>query len=566
MNFKKSHFIRLLPIIFGSVFAAYWGISRAIALRWIGDDAFISFRYARNLIEGRGLIFNIGERVEGYTNFLWTMLISGGMVLGIDPVTFGWVWGIGSYIITAAVLGWFSYRTCNCQDYAVSFIIPLAFLSILLHRDMQVWATGGLETSFLTMLITLGYVSLVLARSRGALIMAGVFFAAASLTRPDALVLFFAAVTALLIFTKKPFKSLLDFVLPVAIIFIPYWLWRWSYYGYFFPNTFYAKSADSSYVNQGLMYLWLFIKTYWGLLLYPVIIAGGMAVYYRKKNSTERRPDMAARSVQFGLVITVFHLIYVIKVGGDFMFARFFIPIIPLVFIMIESSLRIMIKDLKWLALSAILVIGTVLVRCGQFPNGEVISGITEERYHYPREKIERARKAGEIMKECLEDTEARAAFFGTHAMVVYYSEIPIAIESDAGLTDEYIAHQALKKRGRIGHEKKAPAEYLYGRKINFLLKGSFPIYFKWDTLRAVEFGDYRAFLLTFENKVMDKLGHCPNVKFTDIRPILDNYLIDMEHRPENEIRQDYAFFKAYYFNPNRDTLRERVFTNRLRK
>jgi hypothetical protein len=57
----------------------------AAALSWIGDDAFISFRYARNLAEGHGLVFNVGERVEGYTNFLWTVLFAPLIKLGIDP-------------------------------------------------------------------------------------------------------------------------------------------------------------------------------------------------------------------------------------------------------------------------------------------------------------------------------------------------------------------------------------------------------------------------------------------------------------------------------------------------
>ena len=39
---------------------------------FLTDDAFISFRYVRNLLEGHGLVFNPGERGEGYSNFLWT--------------------------------------------------------------------------------------------------------------------------------------------------------------------------------------------------------------------------------------------------------------------------------------------------------------------------------------------------------------------------------------------------------------------------------------------------------------------------------------------------------------
>src|SRR5260221_672665 len=49
------------------------------------DDAFISFRYARHLLEGYGLVYNAGERVEGYTNFLWTLIIAGAMRLGVAP-------------------------------------------------------------------------------------------------------------------------------------------------------------------------------------------------------------------------------------------------------------------------------------------------------------------------------------------------------------------------------------------------------------------------------------------------------------------------------------------------
>jgi len=39
------------------------------------DDAYISFRYAHNLAEGQGLVFNVGEYVEGYTSLLWTLLM-----------------------------------------------------------------------------------------------------------------------------------------------------------------------------------------------------------------------------------------------------------------------------------------------------------------------------------------------------------------------------------------------------------------------------------------------------------------------------------------------------------
>src|SRR5438034_7059979 len=59
--------------------AVYW---------FLTDDAFISFRYARNLRQGHGLVFDPGlDRVEGYTNFLWVVLLAGCDALGLAPET-----------------------------------------------------------------------------------------------------------------------------------------------------------------------------------------------------------------------------------------------------------------------------------------------------------------------------------------------------------------------------------------------------------------------------------------------------------------------------------------------
>ena len=52
-------------------------ISNMLDVRFIQDDAYTSLRYVKNFLEGKGLVFNEGERVEGYTNFLWIMILSG---------------------------------------------------------------------------------------------------------------------------------------------------------------------------------------------------------------------------------------------------------------------------------------------------------------------------------------------------------------------------------------------------------------------------------------------------------------------------------------------------------
>lgn len=69
-------------VVVGGAAVSIW---LALSEASIVDDAFISCRYARNLAEGHGLVYNVGERVEGYTNFLWTVLVAlGSVITGIE--------------------------------------------------------------------------------------------------------------------------------------------------------------------------------------------------------------------------------------------------------------------------------------------------------------------------------------------------------------------------------------------------------------------------------------------------------------------------------------------------
>src|SRR5262249_56971980 len=74
-----------------------------VYLHFICDDAFISFRYADNLVHGRGLVFNPGERVEGYTNFLWLMAAAGMIAIGVPP-EIGTLWLGGACALATLIL------------------------------------------------------------------------------------------------------------------------------------------------------------------------------------------------------------------------------------------------------------------------------------------------------------------------------------------------------------------------------------------------------------------------------------------------------------------------------
>ena len=73
---------RYWPVVVATVLL----VPHALMFDFVNDDAYISFRYARNLAEHGQLVFNVGERVEGFTNFLWTVLLAGGIKLGLSPV------------------------------------------------------------------------------------------------------------------------------------------------------------------------------------------------------------------------------------------------------------------------------------------------------------------------------------------------------------------------------------------------------------------------------------------------------------------------------------------------
>src|SRR5438046_1501989 len=64
-------------------------LAHIVYLHVMYDDAFITYRYAENLARGLGLVYNPGERVEGYSNFLWTLMMAVVVKLGGRPEDWG---------------------------------------------------------------------------------------------------------------------------------------------------------------------------------------------------------------------------------------------------------------------------------------------------------------------------------------------------------------------------------------------------------------------------------------------------------------------------------------------
>ena len=116
-------------------------------MRWVCDDAFVSFRYADHLAHGQGLVWNIGERVEGFTNLLWTLLLAVAAHFDGDLVLVSEFLGVASLVGLAGLMWRFTRETDESGTAP-----PLALLATVFLPDFLTWTTGGLETMAFTAL------------------------------------------------------------------------------------------------------------------------------------------------------------------------------------------------------------------------------------------------------------------------------------------------------------------------------------------------------------------------------------------------------------------------------
>src|ERR1700746_2217394 len=85
-------------------------VGHSLVWNFVTDDAFISFVYARNLARHGQLVFNLGERVEGYTNFLWTVVLAFFLRLGLQPELMSRLLGTGFAIATFGTCAFLSKK------------------------------------------------------------------------------------------------------------------------------------------------------------------------------------------------------------------------------------------------------------------------------------------------------------------------------------------------------------------------------------------------------------------------------------------------------------------------
>jgi hypothetical protein len=380
---------------------------------WLSDDAFISYRYAQNLVAGHGLVYNVGERVEGYTNFLWTMLAAAVLALGIDMVWWSYVSGI--VLALALLFGTYrlALRLVGPPWALVAALVVATSQSVLIHTARG----AGLETGLFALLVLLGsavylsqnaepqssgdaegekdnhaqdavdsnppalpalpFVKLTNREAEGSVskgqspgpglrssvsgqptsnlqspisnlrLLVGLIFALATLTRPEGALLMglttiFDLRFLILDFLKRPTPAafwrilvtrhslLVTLLLPYLLIVIPFFLWRYSYYGDWLPNTFYAKTGGGwRQALRGLEYAGGFALALGG----PLLLLSFVGLW--------RRGWAALWGWRgYMLLLVCSYTAYVIVVGGDHFYGeRFFVALVPLFAILMADGL-----------------------------------------------------------------------------------------------------------------------------------------------------------------------------------------------------------------------------------
>jgi arabinofuranosyltransferase len=462
-------------------------LAHALFYRFLCDDAFISFRYARNLADGYGLVFNPGhERVEGYTNFLWVVVLAALDVVGLRPEHAA---SVLSLALTVGLWAMVARAAWRLLPGPLALFPPLA---LALTRSVAVWSTSGLETRLFEVLVVGAVLRLLREVERpDAAPWSALLFALAALTRPDGLLIAAAAMAVAAVWRWRPRRAVSSAAILGSVV-GAHVLFRFLYYGAWLPNTYYAKIGGRSWWGMGAAYLGSFVMEYGVLLWLPPLVLGVRALV---------KEGRGAYAALFGAAVLP-HALYVASIGGDHFEYRPLDLYFPFAFLLIGRGLASgwerWKRPLPISAYAALLIVGLTALPWAahaQFPKIHSTG--------YPGRSVVRADRDGFLLtlgpvarlhRRLLDETtealvgvrqEEHALFFrgvqdqgralrrlvergllpkDTHIAIGAVGVIPYDSDLETldrlGLTDAVVAHQALSAHRVMGHERYASFDY----------------------------------------------------------------------------------------------------------
>ena len=467
LNFSKNKYYLFTVVCAGILFAFLLYHFRM----WFLDDTFISMRYARNWAGSNGLVFNPGERVEGYTNFLWVAFMAIGFKLNMNVPLMARATGIILTILLFIQMALYVVKNLSFSP-RLFFLLIMVFVS---QGDFAVWANSGMETMLYTVLLT-GSVLLVAkseSNNRWNMIFAGTGLLLAALTRPEGVLGVAVSVCFVLVrdkesyhFDKRNLLKVFFVIIPFIIVYIPYFIWRYNYFGWIFPNTFYAKVGFSAHtLMRGLKYSALFFFDHW------FIVLGSLGVIFsnRGKNPV----------IHYFLAMVLVYISYIVYVGGDvFPAYRFFMPVLPLLYLCFSEgiySFRVYPRSI--IRKSAVFL----LIFCLVF---QLLQLGYRQDYHSIRK--DRVSEVGKKVGVWLRKNVPASTVIAVNPIgaMPYYSRL-YTIDM-LGLTDEYIAHHANRVASAWAGHEIGDGEYVLSRKPDIVVLDG-----PWGDITPLFKGDY---------------------------------------------------------------------------
>lgn len=284
------------------------------------DDAYITYRYAENLVEGNGLAYNVGTRVEGYTSIAQVLIAALFRLAGKQFVIFGTMMlGVIAWALAIALLWQFMRRQRQGElDRPDWFLI----LYLAFCHPAVIWSFSGMETTMLALAwVAAWFFHLREYEQDDWPYLSGLLSAAAGLLHPEGIIIAVVlGASWFLPYKPERLKKALVYLAIALGVFGLYWLWRWSYFGYFFPNTFYNKvGLGGGLFFKGFRYLWVGAVS----SIVPIYL---IYLAFRRRADAKTWPRWLVLS--FGLIGIL--CLYCLLVGGDyFTFQRFLLPILP---------------------------------------------------------------------------------------------------------------------------------------------------------------------------------------------------------------------------------------------
>jgi len=309
-------------------------LSILAALNFVKDDAYISFRYAHNLVTGRGLVFNPGEYVEGFTNFLWIFVLAPFEALGLD------LFQVTEVLGTGLILG-LLYLMTRVNDHLMEgprrdLARLWAPLWVATSSSVGLWTTSGMEQPLAMLLPIVGVYLLWTAwdgtEAVGTAAASGAVIGLGCLTRPEIHLVGIIAGLPLAwrIVRERSFDRITGYwVAGLLGVTVPAHAFRLWYFGSLLPNTFYVKTGGSTVVLleglQQLQELFRFNSVGYAALLVPLAFVD--------------RRHLREKLVMVG--VAVGFMAYIVWVGDDEMtWYRLYLPALPFLALLSGLGLR----------------------------------------------------------------------------------------------------------------------------------------------------------------------------------------------------------------------------------